>query len=72
MDVVELADAGRVIQGNRRYGVLYDDDGTGPRPSRIYLFDSVGTRNQFEAAPEEFLQPVMQAMQNGRLDTLLR
>jgi len=72
MDVVELANAGRVVQGNRRYGVLYDDDGTGPRPSRIYLFDSVGTRNRFEAAPDEFLQPVMQAMQNGRLDSLLR
>ena len=72
MDVVQLADVGQVIQGNRRYGVLYDDDGAGPNPSRIYLFDSVATRNRFEASPESFARPVIQAMQAGNLDTLLR
>ncbi len=72
MDVVALANDGRVVQGNRRYGVLYDDDGNGPRPSRIYLFDSVATRNRFELEPETFVQPVMQAIQQDRLDSLLR
>ena len=72
MDVVQLADVGQITQGNRRYGVLYDDDGAGPNPSRIYLFDSVASRNRFEASPESFARPVIQAMQTGNLDSLLR
>ncbi len=72
MDVVRLAEESRVVEGDRRYGVVYDDDGRGPQPSRIYLFDSADSRNRFEQGPERFLQPVIQAMQQGRLDTLLR
>ena len=72
MDVVRLAGTGQVIEGTRRYGVLFDDDGKGPNRSRIYLFDSVDSRNQFEADPKVFLEPVMQAMRAGSLDTLLR
>ena len=73
IDVVKLASAGRVIEGTRRYGVLFDDDGDdGPRQSRIYLFDSADSRNRFEAEPDTFLQPVMQAMQSGNLNSLIR
>ena len=72
MDVVRLAADGAVVQGTRRFGILFDDDGVGPRKSRIYLFDSVDSRNRFEADPDSYLRPVMNAMQNGTLDTLLR
>ncbi len=72
MDVVRLASQGMVNQGTRRYGVLFDDDGEGPRRSRMFLFDSVQTRNLFEAEPDRYLQPVMQAMQSGQLDRLVR
>ena len=72
MDLVRLARTGSVVQGTRRYGVLFDDDGTGPRSSRIYLFDSVDSRNRFEANPDQYLQPVMEAFRTGTLDTLLR
>ena len=72
MDVVRLATEGRIVEGSRRYGVIIDDDGEGPLPSRIYLFDSENSRNQFEQGPERFLRPVLQAMQQGTLDTLLR
>ena len=72
LDVVALAENGKILQGDRQYGVLYDDDGTGPRPSRIYLFSTVASRNRFEAAPEAFVQPVMQALQQNRLNSLLR
>ena len=72
MDVVRLAEESRVVAGDRRYGVVYDDDGRGPLPSRIYLFDSADSRNRFEQGPDRFLRPVIQAMQQGRLDTLLR
>ena len=72
MDVVRLAADGAVVQGTRRYGILFDDDGVGPRKSRIYLFDSVDSRNRFESDPDSYLRPVMNAMQSGTLDTLLR
>lgn len=73
IDVVKLASAGRVVEGTRRFGVLFDDDGDdGPRQSRIYLFDSADSRNRFEAEPDTFLQPVMQAMQTGNLNSLIR
>lgn len=72
MDVVRLAANGMVNQGTRQYGVLFDDDGKGPRKSRMFLFDSVETRNLFEAEPDRYLQPVMQAMQAGQLDRLVR
>lgn len=73
MDIVQLAEAGKIVQGNRRFGVLFDDDGNeGPRDARIYLFDSTDSRNRFENSPDTFLRPVLQAMQEGSLDTLLR
>jgi len=72
MDIVRLASDGAVAQGTRRYGVLFDDDGSGPRRSRMFLFDSVDTRNRFEADPDMFLQPVMQAVNSGQLDRLIR
>lgn len=73
MDVVALATSGSVAEGHRDYGVLYDDDGKlGPRPNRIYLFQSATTRDRFEADPESFVQPVMQALQRNQLHTLLR
>lgn len=72
IDVVRLADSGRVSEGTRRYGVLYDDDGPGPNSSRIYLFDSVDSRGRFEESPERFIRPVMQAMQSGDLGTRRR
>ena len=72
MDVVRLAANGMVNQGTREYGVLFDDDGKGPRKSRMFLFDSVETRNLFEAEPDRYLQPVMQAMLSGQLDRLVR
>jgi YHS domain-containing protein len=72
MDVVHLADNGQVTEGTRRFGVLYDNDGVGPNSSRIYLFDSENSRNRFEASPDEFLRPVMQAMQRGNLNVLRR
>ncbi len=72
MDVVRLAANGRIVEGTRRYGVLFDDDGSGPRESRIYLFDSVDSRNRFEAEPGKYLRPVMAAQQSGSLEQLLR
>ena len=73
MDVVRLASQGAIAQGTRQYGVLFDDDGDeGPRKSRMFLFDSVETRNQFESDPDQFLKPVMQAMRDGQLDRLVR
>ena len=72
MDIVRLASEGAVAQGTRRYGVLFDDDGSGPRRSRMFLFDSVETRNRFEADPDTFLQPVMQAKESGQLERLIR
>jgi YHS domain-containing protein len=72
MDVVALAAEGRVVQGHREFGVLYDDDGKGPRPNRIYLFDSAGTRDRFEATPESYVQPVLQALRQNQLQTLVR
>lgn len=73
MDVVALAANGSVVQGRRGFGVLYDDDGpTGPRPNRIYLFDSSATRDRFESNPEAYVQPVMQALRANQLQTLVR
>ena len=72
MDVVALAADGQVVQGRRKFGVLYDDDGKGPRPNRIYLFDSASTRDRFETRPESYVQPVMQALRQDQLQTLVR
>jgi protein disulfide-isomerase len=74
MDIVRLTEQKAVVAGDRRFGVLYDVDGPGPGPSKIYLFDSAESRNRFESAgwPEQHLQPVLQAMQQGTLGSYLR
>ena len=64
MDVVRLAEAGQIVQGDREYGVLFDDDGKGPNTSRIYLFDSAESRNRFEGDPDVYLRPVLQAVRD--------
>ena len=71
LDVVRLAN-GSAKEGSRKHGLLYDDDGEGPRKSRIYLFDSEASLSLFEAHPDRYLRPVMQAMQAGSLQSLIR
>ncbi len=58
-DPVEFHNRGALVEGARKHGVFYGDDG---EPTVIVLFDSRANRDAFEADPTTFLYTVRQAM----------
>ncbi len=62
-DPIEYHQAGQLVDGQRKHGVFYGDDGG---PSVIVLFQNKMNRDTFEANPTEYLRTVRQAM--SRLD----
>jgi YHS domain-containing protein len=58
---VEL-DNGRIIDGQRRYGVRYE--------GRMYLFANEASRNAFQQNPKRYSTVVMQAENPNRTTTL--
>lgn len=63
-DPVLALDAGRQVQGQRRYGVTYQ--------SRMYLFSSPETRSTFAADPQRYTARVTVAEQPTAERTLTR
>lgn len=53
-DPVELAETGRVIEGNRRHGVFFRN--------QVYLFSSEAALERFWSSPQQYADFAMQAM----------
>ncbi len=56
-DIVEYVETGRIIEGNRSFGVYYEGDG------RVYLFSSSTTRDKFENDANRYITMLRQVAQ---------
>lgn len=64
IDPVALVDRGQVVLGRRAHGVVFDQ--------HVYLFASEENLRKFWAAPENYAQPIRQAMRSGSVRQMLR
>ena len=72
MDPVRLLEEGRVVEGDRHYGLVYQPS-TGPHSvKQIYLFDGEETLNRFFQDPARYAQPIQQAIQTQSLHQFIR
>jgi protein disulfide-isomerase len=68
-DPVSYHHTGQLVEGARRYGVFYGDEG---EPSVIVLFENEANRDAFQTDPAKYVQEVRQAMSRVDRDVLLR
>jgi protein disulfide-isomerase len=68
-DPVEFHRSGSLVDGLRKFGVFYGDEG---EPTVIVLFDNQANRDAFETDPTTYLQTVRQAMAQLDAGTLIR